>query len=185
MYLKSVMLFFYLFIAVSCTTFRYYHATHEFKERAYNPVKKGRVELTVYGETTFSERPGAITSWQRAHTKGLKAVKSSIKRFCEGKYTINTIAEKKENLGTRTDTSYHSDYSSQRDSYGQGAHSGYGVASGSRNTVSSGGGFLNKAMGGAYSQSDSSSKYGHSDSYSTTRTAPVFREYTDITFQCK
>ncbi len=182
MYLKSAMILFHLFIAVSCTTFRYYHATHEFKERAYNPVKKGRVELTVYGETTYSERPGAITSWQRAHKKGLKSVKRSIKNFCEGKYTINTIAEKKENLGTRTDTSYHSDYSSQRDSYGQGAHSGYGA--GSRNT-GAGGSLISKAIGGVYSQSDSSSKHGHSDSYSTTRTAPVFREYTDITFQCK
>lgn len=183
MYLKAVMLFLYLLISVSCTTFRYYHATHEFKERAYNPVKKGRVELTVYGETTYSERPGAITSWQRAHKKGLKSVKRSIKQFCEGKYIINTITEKKENLGTRTDTSYHSDYSSHRDSYGHGAHSDYGMSD-SRNTVS-GGDLINKAMGGVYSKSDSASKYGHSDGYSTTRTAPVFREYTDIIFRCK
>ncbi len=177
--IRYILLFFCLFIGTSCTTFRYYHSNHEFKERTYNPVKRGRIELTVYGETTFSERPGAITNWKRAHEKGLKAVKHSIKQFCEGQYIIKTIAEKKENLGTQTDTSYHSDYSSQRDSYGQGVQSGYDSGYARSDSL------MGKIMGGAYAQSDTSSRYGYSDSHSTTRTAPVFREYTDITFQCK
>ena len=175
--IKYALLFLCFFVGTSCTTFRYYHANYQFKEKTYNPVKKGRVELTVYGENTFSERPGAITSWQVAHKKGLTAAKQSIKQFCEGDYMIKTIAEKKENLGTKTDTAYRNDYRSQQDSY----RDGVGVNQNTRRT-----GLLGKMQRAAvYMESDSSSEYGSSDGYSTSRTAPVFREYTDITFQCK
>ena len=182
MSLKLALFFWILCFGVSCTSFRYYHATHEFKERTFNPTKKGRVELNVYEEVTYSERPGAITSWERAYDKGLKATKHSIKQFCKGPYIIKTIAEKKENLGTRTDTSYRSDYSSQQDQYGQGEHKGYEVAM-SRPTIA--GGFMGKAERGRYAQSDHTLRYGGYDSHSTTQTLPVFRKYTDITFQCK
>ena len=182
MYLKFILLVLCLYVCVSCTLFRYYHASYEFKERTYNPIKKGRIELTVHGETTYSERPGAITSYERAYNKGLNRAKQSIKQFCEGPYIIKTIAEKKENLGTRTDTSYFSDHSSQREHYTQGAYKDYGVAD-SYNTMSKG--LRGRVRGGAYAQSGLDSRYGYSDSHATTQTAPVFREWTDITFQCK
>ena len=185
--IKYVLLFLCFFVGTSCTTFRYYHANYQFKEKTYNPVKKGRVELTVYGENTFSERPGAITSWQVAHKKGLTAAKQSIKQFCEGDYMIKTIAEKKENLGTKTDTAYRSDYRSQQDSYRGGAHNVHTNVMGKMigKVGRRGGTYGRKDTYGTYAEADTSSEHGSSDGYSTSRTAPVFREYTDITFQCK
>ncbi len=190
MYLKSVLFFSSLLFCVSCTTFHYYYPSHEFKKRTYNPVKKGLIELNVYGEMSYSERPGHITSWSVAHKKGLQNVKQSIKNFCEGKYMIKAIVEKKENMGTRSDTSYHSNYSAYKDRYRSGAYGGGTVASGVGDSISTGGyrgGQYNSmnTYGGRYAGSDNTVETGDRNAHSTTRTMPVFREYTDITFQCK
>ena len=183
---KSFLLFICLIMCVSCTTFHYYYPSHEFKEREYNPVKKGLVELNVHKEVTFSERPGNITSWRRAHDKGLSNVKRSIAKFCEGEFFIKKIVEKKENMGTRSDTSYHSDYKTDRDRYSTGAY-GRGAQTSSGHGMTAGGmrqDILSNAFGG-YVDSDNTTETGNQSGYSTTRTAPVFRRYTNITFQCK
>ena len=195
MYLKAVFLVIFFLIFTSCTTFRYYYPSHEFKERVYNPVKKGLVEMTIHSESTFSERPGHITSYGAAHRRGLKRVKRSIGQFCEGSYFIKKVVEKKENMGTRSDTSYHSDYSTHTDRYRRGAYGGGDVASasaggvrasaGPHGAVSSTNNFMQKTFGGGYASSDNTRESGDQSAYSTTRTMPVFRKYTHVTFQCK
>lgn len=83
-------------MCVSCTTFHYYYPSHEFKEKEYKPVKKGLVKLNIHKKVTSFERPGDITSRQAAHDKGLSDVKKSIAKFCEGKFFIKKMVEKKE-----------------------------------------------------------------------------------------
>ena len=186
MYMKSFILFVSLFICSSCTTFHYYYPSHEFKKRIYTPVKKGLVEMNIRSEATYSERPGHITSRNEAHRRGLKRVKSSIGQFCEGKYLIKKVEEKKENLGTRSDTSYHGSYRTDKGRHRQGAYGrGSQTASGDDMTVS---GMRKSIMSntfGGYMDSGGETERGDQDAYSTTRTAPVFRRYTNITFQCK
>ena len=58
MYAKSFLLFICLFICASCTTFHYYYPSHEFKERVYNPVKKGLVELNIHKENNLFRAAG-------------------------------------------------------------------------------------------------------------------------------
>lgn len=195
MYLKMIPLFIFFLSFTACTTFYYYYPSHEFKKRTYNPVKKGLVEMTINSQSTFSERPGHITSYGEAHRRGLKSVKNSIGQFCEGNYFIKDVVEKKENMGTRSNTSYHSNYSSNTDRYRRGAYGGGSVASASAGgarasagpygAVSSTNSFMQKAFGGGYASSDNTRESGGQDAYSSTRTMPVFRKYTHITFQCK
>ncbi len=186
MYWKSFLLLIFLFVCASCTTFRYYYPSHEFKEREYNPVKRGRVEMSVREQMTYSERPGHITSWSVAHDRGLKRAKRSISEFCEGKYMIKKVVEKKEDMGTRSDTSYHSHYRTDRDQYRTGAY-GRGAQASSGHDLTAAGmrkNIINSAFGG-YADSDRERETGNQNAYSTTQTSTVYRRYTDITFQCK
>ena len=186
MYIKSFLLLICLFVCASCTTFRYYYPSHEFKERAYNPVKKGRVEMSVQEQMTYSERPGHITSWGVAHDRGLKRAKQSISEFCDGKFMIKTVVEKKENMGVRSDTSYSSNYRTDKDKYNTGAYGKGSQALSGHNMTVAGmrKNILSNAFGG-YVDSGNEVETGNENAYSTTRTAPIFRKYTDITFQCK
>ena len=195
MYLKAILLFIFFLIFTSCTTFNYYYPSHEFKKRTYNPVKKGLIEMNISSESTFSERPGHIASYGEAHRRGLKSVKGSIGQFCEGDYLIKNVVEKKENMGTRSDTAYHSNYSANTDRYKEGAYGGGSAASASAGgvrasagpygAVSSTNNLVQKAFGGGYASADNTRESGDQNAFSSTRTMPVFRKYTHITFQCK
>ena len=89
-------------------------------------------------------------------------------------------------MGTRSDTAYHSNYRSDKDKYRTGAYgkgaqtaSGHGVTvAGTRQNI------MSNVFGG-YVDSGNETETGNQNAYSSTRTAPVFRIYTNITFQCK
>jgi len=192
---KYFYLIVYALFGISCTTYRYYHSSHEFKQKVYQPVKKGLIELSVHEEVTYSEKPGAITSWSIAHDRGVKNAEGSIKNFCEGDYLIHSVVQKKENMGTKSDTSFHSSYNENKDRYQTNT---YGNKSSSKflnasemisnirgDVLSSSRGKRRQMSEGYSAGRDSQNTIGQQDAHTSTRTMPVFRKYTNINFQCK